>query len=228
MNKKRNRSGFKEGDSVVVKAGVTDPDFGTDLGGWQGRIIGTEVSECEGALVTVLWDSITLQKMPASLIEQCEEHGLGWTEFVLLASEVEQTTPRDTEQDTEQVAEGLARQHAWSYLGEQGRRLRQVFAEADPEDEMDELYAWEEYMEKHLAFPFEAEVCEYQERGPMQAGDRLKVTGLCDVDDHYGLIVDVRKDRRKYTFPLCDLDVVDKNLAQHQLVEDYRVWFANR
>ena len=26
------------GDSVVVKSGILDPDFGTDISGWQGRI----------------------------------------------------------------------------------------------------------------------------------------------------------------------------------------------
>jgi hypothetical protein len=120
MTKGRKRSVLKVGDSVVVKAGVTDPDFGTDLGGWQGRIIGTDTSEREGPLVTIRWDSVTLQEMPASLIDQCEDRGLGWTEFVLLAGEVERTTPRDREQDAEQVAQGLARQHAWSYLGRTG------------------------------------------------------------------------------------------------------------
>ena len=29
---------FKSGDSVVVKAQVTDPDFGLDMSGWQGHI----------------------------------------------------------------------------------------------------------------------------------------------------------------------------------------------
>jgi hypothetical protein len=112
--------------------------------------------------------------------------------------------------------------------GEQGQRINRMLASVDPEDEMDELYAWEAYLEAHLAFPFEAEVYEHQDRGPLRIEDRLKVTGIGLVDDHYGIIVDVRKGRRKYAFPLCDLDVVDENSPNHQLVKDYRVWFANR
>jgi hypothetical protein len=224
----KNHAEFKAGDSVVVKAGVVDPDFGTDMGGWQGRIVDTDSSGQEGPLVTIRWDSITLKQMPGSLIEQCEEQGLGWTEFVLLTSEVERTTPRDTEQDAERVSEELARQHAWSHLGEQGRRIGQALASVDPEDEVDEMYAWEEYLEDHLTFPFEAEVYEPQDRGPLQAGDRLKVTGITLADDLYGVIVDVWRGRRKYAFHLCDLDVVDENSPNHQLVKDYRVWFANR
>jgi hypothetical protein len=223
-----NRTEFKIGDSVVVKAGVTDPDFGTDLGSWQGRIIGTDTSEREGPLVVIRWDSITLKEMPDSLIAQSEEQGLGWTEFVLLASEVARTRPRDSEQDAERVATELAARHTWSHLGEQGRRINQILTSVDPEDEMDGMYAWEEYLEEHLAFPFEAEVDEFQDRGPLQAGDRLKVTGIGLVDDHYGVIVDVRKERRKYAFPLCDLAVVDERSPQRQLIEDYRTWFANR
>jgi hypothetical protein len=224
----KRRSAFQVGDSVVVKAGVTDPDFGTDLDGWQGRIVDTHRSKKEGPLVTVRWDSVTLKEMPDSLIVQCEEQGLGWTEFTLLAGEVERAAPRDGAQDAERVAEGLARQHAWSYLGEQGRRIDQILAGVDPDDEMACLHAWKDHLAEKLACPFEAEVYEYQDRGPLQAGDRLQVTGISLVDDLYGLIVDVWRGRRKYAFPLCDLDVVEEKAPNHQLVQDYRVWFANR
>jgi hypothetical protein len=30
------------GDSVVVKSGILDPDFGIDISGWQGRIEETD------------------------------------------------------------------------------------------------------------------------------------------------------------------------------------------
>ncbi len=227
MGKKVHGPGIKVGDSVVVKAGVKDPDLGIDLGGWQGRVIETNRSK-EGPLVTVCWDSLTLREMPASVIEQCEEQELSWTDFGLFASEVERTTPRDTEEEATQVADELAKKYAWSFLGEQGRRIRQVLAEIDPDDEMDALYAWGEYLEEHLVFPFEAEVEEHQDEGPLQAGDRLKVTGIGMADDLYGVIVDVWRGRRKYAFPLCDLAIVDERSPNHELVQDYRTWFANR
>jgi hypothetical protein len=40
------------------------------------------------------------------------------------------------------------------------------------------LLAWEEHLRCSLQFPFEAEVDEFQERGPLQAGDRLTVLGI--------------------------------------------------
>ena len=90
------------------------------------------------------------------------------------------------------------------------------------------LSAWAAYLEEHLAFPFEAEIDEYQSRGPLQAGDRVNVTGVSLVDDLHAVIVDLWRGRRKYAFPLCDLEVIDKRSPNDQLVGDYRVWFANR
>ena len=125
---------IKAGDSVVVKAGVEDPDFGGDIGGWQGRVVDD------------------------------------WAAFK----------------------------------------------------------AWSEYLETRLAFSFEAQVTEWQERGPLQAGDQVKVLGIRDVEDLYGVLVDIRVGRRKYVFPLCDLKAMDASSLNYQLTDDYAVWFANR
>jgi hypothetical protein len=103
-----------------------------------------------------------------------------------------------------------------------------VLAGIDPGDEMGLLDAWEENSAENLGFPFEAQISEYQERGPLQAGDRLKVTGIGLVDDLCGIIVDVRRGREKFTFPLCDLEVVDKRSPNYKPVDDYAVWLASR
>jgi hypothetical protein len=219
---------FNVGDSVVVRRGTADPDFGIDLSGWQGKVLDIQTSEDGVATVHIEWDSIALKNMPGSAIEQCEERGLAWTEIVLAAEEVELTTFRDTEQDVARVAEELATEHAWSYLGEQGRRIRKVLAGVDADDEMAALGAWEDHLAENLTFPFAAEVDEFQEGGPLQAGDRVAVTNISLVDDLYGIIVDLSRGRRRYAFCLCDLEVADKNSPDHQIVEDYRTWFANR
>jgi len=216
---------FKEGDSVVVKPGIVDLDFGTEIGGWQGRILEEPGSD---NLVLIGWDSITLKNMPGSVIEQSEEQGLDWTKMYLEVQEVALTSLRDTKEDVIQAISELARKHAWSYLGEQGKRIGKVLDGVDEDSEMAALDAWEEHLSKSLVFPFEARIAEYQERGPLQAGDRVKVTGIGLVDDLYGVIVDLRHGRRKYAFPLCDLEVIDENSPNYQIVRDYAVWFANR
>jgi hypothetical protein len=232
MSRRRKRSKaqrpeltLKKGDSVVVKPGVVDPDLGIQIGGWQGRLV--EEPGADG-LVLIAWDSVTLQNMPDAAIEQCEEQGLDWTQMGLEASEVEPATPRDTEKDVARIIETLSQKHAWSWLGEEGKRIGKILAGVDPDDEMACLHAWEDHLGRRLVFPFEAEIAEFQSRGPLQAGDRVKVTGVALVDDLYGVIVDLRLGRRKYALPLCDLEVVDQGSSNYQLVRDYAVWFANR
>jgi hypothetical protein len=77
-------------------------------------------------------------------------------------------------------------------------------------------------------FPFEAEVDEFQERGPLQVGDRLTVLGIKDVDDLYGGLVSCRQGQQPYAFPLADLAAVGEDSPNAQPVQDYCVWFANR
>jgi hypothetical protein len=90
------------------------------------------------------------------------------------------------------------------------------------------MKAWYAYMEEHLDFPFKAEVDEYQSRGPMRSGDRVRVLDLVMADDMYGLIVGLRHKRQHYDFPLGDLAVLDTRSENHRIVQAYRVWFANR
>jgi hypothetical protein len=223
----RKSPGFKVGDSVVVKSGITDPDLGTGLG-WQGRISGMATDRGGKTLISVRWDSITLRNMSQSVIEQYEKSGLDWAEMVLAAEKVELTAPRDTMSDVVGTVGELAAEYAWSYLGEQGRRIRQVLAEVDEDDEMAAWDTWARYLRKNLAFPFEAKVCEVQDEGPLQVGDRVTVKKIFVVDDLYGVIVRVAYGHRKYDFPLCDLDVIDEGSPNYQIVDDYCVWFANR
>ena len=58
------------GDCIVVKPTVKDPDLGTLIGGWQGRV--TEIQSYQPGKVTVMfqWDSLSLKRMPASAIRR--------------------------------------------------------------------------------------------------------------------------------------------------------------
>ena len=58
---------FHIGDSVVVKNGVKDPDFGTSIAGWQGRI--SEV-DLHNNLICIQWVNVTLQGIPEET-KQC-------------------------------------------------------------------------------------------------------------------------------------------------------------
>ena len=105
------RSSFKAGDSVAVRAGVRDPDFDNDIGGWQGRIVHIDQADDGAMLIRIRWDSVTLNAMDPDLIDRCKEEGLDWTMIDLYASEVESTQPRDTEDDVAQAAQKQSAQH---------------------------------------------------------------------------------------------------------------------
>ena len=95
---------------------------------------------------------------------------------------------------------------------------------------------WETFLQDNLSFPFEAIVDECSDReffgmnpGPIKYKDRLIVNAIEMDDEFRGIIVEVKKKggRRKFYYPLCDLDTVDKTSINYKLVNDYRVWDAN-
>lgn len=85
---------------------------------------------------------------------------------------------------------------------------------------------WYNYLKEKLQFPFEAEIID--EPGPLEIGDIIKVTAIEVVFDLYGIVVKARKARKQYSFPLCLLELVEKNSNNYQLVDDYNFWFCNR
>ena len=216
------------GDCIVVNSGVKDPNYGFDIGGWQGRI--TEIDTYQPPQVTIMfqWDSISLKRMPASAIRRSEENGLDWTTMGLYPEEVEKAEPRDTQADVDEIVEEISAEHNWDYLGKQGRRIHKVLQDIDEDDELEAFETWQRYLEAHLRLPFEAVVSEFQERGPLQAGNLVKVIDFEGVEDLYGVLVNIKARGNAYVFPLCDLKAVNEKSANFTLTDDYAVWFANR
>ena len=213
------------GESVVVKPGVTDPDTGGNIGGWQGRISAI-LDEAE--ILTIQWDSLTLKSIPPAHIAWSEEEGLSWSEMNLSLDEVEPATARDTEGDVAAALKELESQTSWLYLGgEQGKRIQAIANRAAGHNELAVFRAWHAYLEEHLVFPFAATVMEYQ-RGPVHQGARVSVLAITFLDETYGTIVAVKHKNGVNELPLCDLKAMDAVAETRQLVEDYAMWFANR
>lgn len=213
------------GESVVVKPGVTDPDTGRDIGGWQGRISAI-LDEAE--ILTIQWDSLMLKSIPPAHIAWSEEEGLSWSEMNLLLDEVEPAAARDTEDDVVVAIAELESQTGWLYLGgEQGQRIQAIMNRAEGHNEFSAFRAWHAYLEEHLVLPFAATVEEYQ-RGPIRQGARVTVLAITFLDETYGTIVSVKHKHGLNELPLCDLKAPEADAETRQLVEDYAVWFANR
>ncbi len=213
------------GESVVVKPGVTNPDTGSDISGWQGRI--SAILD-EVGILTIQWDSLTLKSMPPAFIAWSEEEGLSWSEMNLSVEDVEPVAARDTEDDVAKTVAELELQYSWLYLGgEQGKRIQAIVNRAQGHDEFAVFRTWHTYLEEHLVFPFAAIVEEYQ-RGPVRQGARVTVLAITFLDETYGTIVAVKHKNGVNELPLCDLKATQADAETRQLVEDYGMWFANR
>ncbi len=214
------------GDSVRFKPGTKDEDFDVDIGGWQGRVVRFER---EQDTVMVAFDSITLLAMPGEYIETSEEEGLDWSEYGADPDELEVVRPRDTPADVEAAIAELSARYAYSHLGEEGREMNAILAGVDPADVMAVMGRWGDYLGQTLTFPFEAEVVDTLfERGPIQYGDRLRVLGINMIDDGYGVLVDVKRGRKSYVHPLCDLEATNKRSPNHTPLQLYSLWYGNR
>lgn len=219
------------GDSLIVLPGISDPNTGIPLGGYQGRVTEVELGKSGQVTVTFQWDSLSLKNMPASAIRFCEEEGLDWTRMCLYASEIAPAVPRDRQRDVDKIIERLTAEHAWDYLGEQGQRIQQVLAGIieDDENEGEVFERWYEHLQTTLKMPFEAEITEDEDHGPLHAGQHVRVQSFEEFDDYqYGILVNIKAGGRSFVFPLCDLEVVDKKSSQYNVVDDYATWFSNR
>jgi len=96
-----------------------------------------------------------------------------------------------------------------------------------------EMRDWKAYLSEHLTFPFKAKVDEMSDAEafgrpvPLRYHDDVTVVGISGDFDMYGIVVDVKKGQKEYTFPLCDLAVVAKKSPNYKLVDDYRDWDCN-
>lgn len=221
---------LKIGNSVVVRQGVKDPDLDDfDIGGWQGRVVGIDTKSDEvNILITIEWDSLTLRQMLSTYIEQSERDGLDWQKMTLYESELEKTKPRDKKGSVKQTQDNLSDKHSWAAFGDEGIRITKVLDNVNPHDEMECLEKWVEYLDTELTFPIHAIVTESQDNWLIKSGDKVVVKSLPHIVDLYGVIASIKLNGRKYEFPLCDLEVIDKALADFQLIEDYKTWFSNK
>jgi len=92
---------------------------------------------------------------------------------------------------------------------------------------------WKDFLSQNLSFPFYARVDEHQgnifskEKGPLRYGDEVIVQGVIGESSTHGVIANVRKNKKAYSFQLCDLEVADERHANFKVLDNYRTWFAN-
>ena len=102
--------------------------------------------------------------------------------------------------------------------------LKSVLKRAKIRKRSDIEFAWIEYLQENLSFPFEAEVHLYSYSEVLKSGDIVKVTGIEGIIDLYGMIMNVKKERRKYVVPLAELNPVDANSPNSGMLDAYLEW----
>ena len=217
------------GDSVRIKEETADPDFeDQSIGGWQGRVTGIYKGEEDDVLLDIVWDSLTLKSMTDLYLSYIEESGLDFSTMVLDIDCVELISTRDNESNRQKAIKEIEKKIPLHGLDEQERRIVKILKGVGEYDYKKSFQKWKTHLAKTLIFPFDALISEYQERGSLKFGDVLNVKKISSVEEQYGIIVEASLEKEKYYFPLCDLDVVDKNSVNFEVVNDYSTWFANR
>ena len=215
---------FKIGDSVRFKDGQKDEDSGTDMSGWQGRV--AEIND-QHKLLLVSLDSVTIKALSREYLEDCEDHGLGWSQYYIGFDDVEPAQPRDTESDVIAIIADRDESLTWAHLGEEGREINAILAGAY--DEAAQAKRWATYLGSALTFPFKARVSEFQESASrLRVGTTVKVLGIAGIHSLYGVLVNVKRQYTTFTFPLCDLEAATENSPNSHPIYLYVVWYANR
>ncbi|ACV63021.1 hypothetical protein Dtox_2203 [Desulfofarcimen acetoxidans DSM 771] len=118
-------------------------------------------------------------------------------------------------------------EEAFFPLDEQDLRIYARLGDIKENVMLEAYKKWKNYLSKTLRFPFEAEISEEQRGGSLQEGDKLTVLSIDSTDDLYGILVNIAKKKKRYVFPLCDLEVVDVKSENYLPVNDYSYWFTN-
>lgn len=100
-------SPFKYDETVVVKPGTVARDFGIDFSGWHGRATDIVLTEEGEPRIHVVWDSVSIQAIPLSVLAMCEREGIEWTGVLLRLHELDHAAPRDTWEDVLEAIEGI-------------------------------------------------------------------------------------------------------------------------
>jgi hypothetical protein len=211
---------IKIGDSVIVKAGIKEPDTEAfEIGGWQGRVIEIDPEfDNVNTMITIEWDSFTLQQMPDSYIHESEVDGLDWRLMNVFETDVEKSVARDKPENVIKQQDLLSDKFNWSSCGEEGLRISKILEGINPKDEMKCLQKWIDYLQIELNFPIEAKVKDTGGYGPFKLGDKVQIRSLAHIVDLYGIIATIHVNRKKFGFPLCDLQVVGVKSSNFQLI----------
>lgn len=227
--KNETRPKFSVGDQVRVKRGVMDYEYpDLPIGGWAGVV--EKIYDELPPNYLIRWNEQTLDALPPIYKKRCDRDDLDYEVMGLGDEDLEhdQGGPLEIEQPANIVTRPLN-------MKNEDDRIRAVFQLTSddplPEVDFETLAAYRNYLMEQLTFPFEANW--ESESGPLSSKiQKVTVIGLGDpdenfrIDDMYGLICEIKLDKKRGDVPLGELEAKKGN-GNRQLVEDYCSWFWN-
>ena len=216
---------IKTGQFVRVKEDIKAPDFDYQLmDGWQGKV--TAIFK-EDRLIEIEWDVKTLLDTPYQYLHDIISNGY---DYKIMTLSIDELIPATKRINTRQDQSALYAKLYWiDFYGVQevDEYYAEIFKGVNVEDEYALLDKWEEQLSQTLKFPFETKVAE-TERGGLKIGNKIKLLDLDGYDDKYGIFGIGKGEMGAVTYPICNLEAVDKKSKNYELLRNYVVWFANR
>ena len=78
-----------------------------------------------------------------------------------------------------------------------------------------------------MTFPFKATIQD-SENLELKWNDVVNVKQIEVFAEMYGVLLEIRKGRRKFIFPLCDLEVVEKQLKNRFIIDAFIEWWTEK
>ncbi len=218
---------IKIGDYVKVKAGIKAPDFEYQLmDNWEWKVVDIQKDE---KLVEIEWDSETLLITPEKYLIDLVNEGYDYEIMTLDVSDLERANGRDNSDQRKELESKVRAKLYWIELfneEEKSVKYGKLFQGVNLDNSNELLQRWEEVLSKGLEFPIETKVVE-SERGRIRDGEKIKLLDIEDHDERYGILGIGKYAREAVTFPICNLEAIDKKSKNYELLRDYVVWFAN-
>lgn len=214
---------FRVGDSVKMKNGIKDSEYGKwDLSGWQGWI--TQKPSKDDPLYELVWDTETLKNMPNDFIVAGNIDEVDWVFYATGDDELESAIPRDTFESAKIFAAVWDQKHAFNDGSEEGIIIMKVIG--DEQNVATNLAKWHRYLSETLKFPFEVTVIDSDNKA-VKEGHKVTVTGFSAkaIDEDDGLIVKVKARDVGVPHPLCDLEGLE-SASNTVHLNAYTGWFV--
>ncbi len=208
----------------MVKVVKVDEEDNELMLGWQGRVSDVIADVDDKEIYEIDLDSISLRSLPPKMVRSAVLNDQAFESWNFSLRQLEAAAPRDTEEDTAAVFRQLTHQHIWDRYSNdplQKKRLKKILLEKPGKADH---YNWDLYLQKHLKFPFDAAVEDWD-------GERVivpvQVVGIEGFDYENGHLTTIKKKGSQYIENYLLQDLIPQPSTAgpvRRILKDYQLW----